>query len=195
MIPAWKRYLLFTETQRDGVNGPGWRFLLHAVDADETINAADCEPGLRGDRLALMAVVRGLEALEQPSLVKLVTGSRYVRRGIAAGIENWRANDWKWERFGKLVPVRDNDLWRRVDSALRFHRLSCRGWHETTSEHVAKRPATKLKSCLRPMASAVEQVVEGVINEPALLVVRGRRRHVMPLREGEPCMPGLAAAG
>jgi hypothetical protein len=89
----------------------------------------DSEPTATGERLELLAVVRGLEALEGPARVTLVTKSRYVSRGIKVGLPQWRANDWCWENFGRLVPVRDHDLWQRVDRALLFHEVDCQSWH------------------------------------------------------------------
>jgi ribonuclease HI len=75
-----------------------------------------------------LAVVRGLEALAQPSRVTLVTHSRYVNRGLTYGLAEWRANGWQWEHFGQMVPVKNRDLWQRVDRALLFHQLDCRRW-------------------------------------------------------------------
>ncbi|MEM8944199.1 MAG: RNase H family protein [Planctomycetota bacterium] len=102
--------------------------MLQNVESQRRFSAADSEPCDCGERLELLAVVRGLEALDGPSRVTLVTKSRYVSRGIKKGLAEWRANDWKWERFGRIVPVRDTDLWRRVDRALQFHQVSCQAW-------------------------------------------------------------------
>ena len=38
----------------------------------------------------LLAVVRGLEALPEPSRVTLVTTSGWIRRGLRFGLDNWR---------------------------------------------------------------------------------------------------------
>jgi ribonuclease HI len=121
-------YLLFSEARvelRQGV----WRFVLAQVGTSDSLSATDIEPIACRERLELLAVVRGLEAIDQPARVTLVTGSRYVSRGLKRGLADWRAADWQWERFGQLVAVRDHDLWRRVDRALQFHRLDCRLWH------------------------------------------------------------------
>ena len=90
--------------------------------------AGGTEEDVRGERLELLCVVRGLEALDHPSRVTLITSSAYVREGIRYGLQQWRENDWQWESFGRMVPVKNRDLWQRVDSALRFHRLECRVW-------------------------------------------------------------------
>jgi len=73
-----------------------------------------------------LAVVRGLEALSQPSRVTLLTGSRYLRHGLDSGISQWRENDWQWERYGRMAPVKNSDLWQRLDRLLNIHALECR---------------------------------------------------------------------
>ena len=130
MSNAAPHYLLLSETQTDPDHLAGrWRFVLEELDGTGRIEAADVEPGVRGERLQLLAVVRGLEALEQPSRVKLITPSRYVGRGIRNSLATWRENDWHWERFGEMTPIKNSDLWRRVDRASRFHQIDCRVWN------------------------------------------------------------------
>lgn len=90
--------------------------------------ADDVDPEAQGDRLELLTVVRGLEALEQPSRVTLWTPSTYVREGIRHGLREWRDNGWLWEYFGRMVPVKNDDLWRRLDRAMEFHQVDCRTW-------------------------------------------------------------------
>ena len=108
--------------------------MLQNVESQRRFSAADSEPCDCGERLELLAVVRGLEALDGPARVTLVTKSRYVSRGIKRGLAEWRANNWRWERFGRIVPVRDHDLWQRVDRALQFHEVTCQAWQFETIE-------------------------------------------------------------
>ncbi|MCO6455762.1 MAG: hypothetical protein J5I93_10745 [Pirellulaceae bacterium] len=118
-------------TDLDGcpdLDGGWWHFQLESVHGDLRLSAGDFEAAVSGERLELLAVVRGLEALDQPSRVTLVTPSRYVHRGLRFGLSPWRDNQWRWECFGELAPVKNADLWRRVDRALDFHRLECRLW-------------------------------------------------------------------
>ena len=124
-------YLLLAESQTNNPDGQDgkWRFVLEQVNGSERIEVEDTEPEVRGERLQLLSVVRGLEALEQPSRVTLVTPSHYVGRGIRTNLAVWREKEYVWERFGELVPVKNSDLWRRVDRALKFHELECRVWH------------------------------------------------------------------
>lgn len=115
----------------DGVTQPTiglgrWNFVLERIDGPERLEAQDCENYIHQDRLALLAVVRGLEALEQSSIVRLVTTSRYVDRGMRFGLPNWRETSYQWESFGMRKPVRNADLWRRVDIAMQYHEIACR---------------------------------------------------------------------
>lgn len=118
-------YLLFCDVGGQGETGR-WRFVLRSVDSTFRLEADDVEPKVRGQRLELLTVVRGLEALDRPSRVTLITASTYVREGIRTGVAEWRANGWRWECFGQMVPVKNADLWQRIARALEFHEVDCR---------------------------------------------------------------------
>ena len=120
-------YLLFSESSE--TTEPGrWRFVLRALDGSRRMVVDEVEPDTRGERLELLTVVRGLESLGEPSCVTLVTRSTYIREGIRYGVSEWRRNGWRWESFGRMVPVKNADLWQRVDRAMQFHRVECRIW-------------------------------------------------------------------
>jgi len=106
--------------------GGRWHFVLEPIHHGVRIEADDVEPGVFGERLNLLAVVRGIEALEQPSHVTLVTPSKYVGRGIRRDIRIWKENDWQWIRFGKRVSIKHSDLWQRIERAMQFHKIDCR---------------------------------------------------------------------
>ncbi len=120
-------FLLFSEV--DGSRPVGrWHFSIESMQGRTLVEASDEEPGVHGERLELLAVIRGLEALEQPSRVTLLTPSRYVSRGLRFGLEEWRSNGWRWERDGRPEPIKNRDLWQRVDWAMKFHQVKCRSW-------------------------------------------------------------------
>lgn len=103
-----------------------WSFVVHPCDGGEPLEADDFEPGATRERLELLAIVRALEALEQPSHVTLCCESPHLFRRIAAGLDEWREAGWQWEAFGEMVPIANADLWRRVDRAIRIHKVECR---------------------------------------------------------------------
>jgi ribonuclease HI len=118
-------YLLLSQVDRTEGSGR-WQFVLQADDGARQFEASDTEPGLQGERLDLLTVVRALESLDQPSQVTLVDCPDYVWKGVRFGLHEWSANGWQWEFFGRMVPVKNSDLWQRMDRALRFHDVECR---------------------------------------------------------------------
>jgi ribonuclease HI len=128
-VPA-PHFLLYAEAARAtpgaGTDVGAWRFVLRLPGGETSLEAADEEPEATPQRLELLAVVRGLESLSQPSRVTLLTGSRYLRRGLDCGISQWRENDWQWERYGRMAPVKNSDLWQRLDHLLGIHELECK---------------------------------------------------------------------
>ncbi|MGC3968772.1 MAG: hypothetical protein QM775_15820 [Pirellulales bacterium] len=125
MISPQPHFFLRCEARVEGNRGE-WKFALNAADGSAELTANDEEPGLHGDRLELLAVVRALEALDQPSLVTLVAGTRSVRRTLDEGLEEWRRNGWMWESYGEMVPIKNRDLWMRLDRGMAFHKLETR---------------------------------------------------------------------
>src|SRR5262245_62236157 len=128
-VPA-PHFLLYAEAGRppsgEATESGAWRFVLSLPGGEKSLEAADEEPEATPQRLELLAVVRGLESLSQPSRVTLLTGSRYLRRGLDFGIPQWRENDWQWERYGRMAPVKNSDLWQRLDRLLAIHELECK---------------------------------------------------------------------
>ncbi|HTN77713.1 MAG TPA: RNase H family protein [Pirellulaceae bacterium] len=128
-VPA-PHFLLFSTARNDRPpHEPAagqWRFVLKAVDGSSQLEATDHEDEVSRDRLELLAIVRGLEALDQASTVTVVTTSRYIARGLRFGLPTWRENSWQWERFGELVTIKNVDLWQRIDRAMQIHNLVCR---------------------------------------------------------------------
>ena len=112
-----------------------WRFELQRVGARDAIVESDCDPGVFGERLELLAVIRGLEALDQPSRVTLLTVSSYVQRGLQKGLGKWRAAEWQWESASQIRPIKDADLWQRLDQILEIHTVDCRNWRISAGQN------------------------------------------------------------
>ncbi len=160
-------YLLFTEAKYVSQPSPGgrWRFVLEQIGTATRFEEADTESGIRGERLQLLSVVRGLEALEQQSHVTLITSSKYVGRGIRRGISQWRKNNWQWEKFGTLTLIKNHDLWQRIDRAMAIHQINCRIWQFDP-------PQVRTQ-----VANEYDQVEQGG-NSIAVDAIGGGHRHV-----------------
>ena len=173
-----------TEGTGDGDGTGQWRFVLEATRGSTRLEAEEWVSSVDVERLELLAVVRGLEALDQPSRVTLVTSSRYVSYGLRLGMTEWRENEWQWERFGQMTPVKNGDLWRRVDLALRFHSVECRTWRVDRPHGEA---ATGPRFARRREADSREGTGGEVraataAPPPCLRIFRGRRRSVTAWR-------------
>ncbi|MFO0905651.1 MAG: RNase H family protein [Pirellulales bacterium] len=194
-------YLLLAETQTgedtEGMSewdGTGqWRFVLEATDGSSVLVAEEEEAAVDAERLELLAVVRGLEALDQPSRVTLVTSSRYVSHGLRTGLAEWRENEWQWERFGEMTPVKNGDLWQRVDQALRFHSVDCRTWRvdrphgdAATGPRCVRGPTlaweTTESSAGNESSAGSDDSGEPRLPPPSLRIFRARRRPVSAWR-------------
>jgi ribonuclease HI len=70
--------------------------------------------------MELMAAIRGLEALKQPCEVSLTTDSKYVLQGMTEWLAGWKRKGW---RSASGQPVKNQDLWQRLDSAAQPHKI------------------------------------------------------------------------
>lgn len=73
------------------------------------------------NRMELMAVISGLEALKEPCRVTVVTDSQYVKNGIESWIAKWKRQGWK---TSQKTPVKNQDLWVRLDALTQKHELT-----------------------------------------------------------------------
>jgi ribonuclease HI len=150
-------YLLFVETAVE--NNPGrWQFMLKQANGPAQFKVVDVEPDICGERLDLLAIIRALESLDQPSRVTLSSCSTYVRQGMKYGISEWRENKWQWEFFGYMVPVKHADLWQRLDHLLHVHSVECRrlrveGPHRTLAGPSRNRQSHTVNWGLRVVAN------------------------------------------
>ncbi|MGH8209571.1 MAG: ribonuclease HI [Steroidobacteraceae bacterium] len=113
---------IYTDGACRGNPGPGgWGALLSSGEHEKELSGA--ETLTTNNRMELTAVIRALEALQRPSEVRLFTDSEYVRRGITEWVRNWKARGWK---TADRKPVKNQDLWERLDALAAGHRIDWR---------------------------------------------------------------------
>ena len=172
-------FLLFSEAANAG---PGrgraarWHFCLESPDGERLVEAMDEEATHDGERLELLAVVRGLEALDEPARITLITPSRYVHRGLRYGLKEWRDNQWCWERFGSMVSVRDRDLWERLDRALQIHDVRCRVWNAFPVVHALDAAPAMAGSLAHEPVAPVGRESEAATAAVSSIRAQGARR-------------------
>ena len=105
-----------------GNPGPGgWGVLLQLHGKQTELFGG--EPATTNNRMELMAVIRALESLARPSSVTLYTDSQYVQKGISEWIHAWKRRGWK---TADRKPVKNEDLWRRLEAAAQGHQIDWR---------------------------------------------------------------------
>ncbi len=113
---------IFTDGACRGNPGPGgWGVLLRYGGHEKNLYGA--EHNTTNNRMELMAAIQGLESLSRPCRVRLTTDSQYVQKGITEWIQGWKKRGWK---NASRQPVKNADLWQRLDSARQHHEVS---WH------------------------------------------------------------------
>ena len=115
-------YLLVCEAKASSLSEGTWHFSLESSDGQPVFDAGDVDLGDL-NRLTLLAAVRGLESIDGPSSVTLLSNNRYLVRSLSDSLPRWRENNFVWEHFGRRIDVQHADLWRRVDRALSIHRV------------------------------------------------------------------------
>jgi ribonuclease HI len=114
--------VIYTDGACKGNPGPGgWGAWLTSGTHERELFGG--EALTTNNRMELTAVIESLSALKQPSNVVVYTDSQYVRQGITQWIHNWKARGWK---TADKKPVKNADLWRRLDDVARQHRVEWR---------------------------------------------------------------------
>ena len=72
------------------------------------------------NRMEMTAAIEGLTALKRPCRVRVYTDSQYLRDGIMRWLPQWKARSW---RTADKKPVKNIDLWQRLDMAAAGHRV------------------------------------------------------------------------
>jgi len=114
------RVTIYTDGACSGNPGPGgWGVLL--IYGDTRKEVCGGEQLTTNNRMELMAAIMALESLKRPCAVDLWTDSQYVRQGITSWMHGWKRNGW---RTADKKPVKNADLWQRLDEARQCHDVS-----------------------------------------------------------------------
>lgn len=112
--------VIYTDGACEGNPGPGgWAAVI-----DENVQRRELTGGERqttNNRMELTAVIRGLESLDGPSTVRIVTDSKYVADGMKSWIHGWKRKGWK---TASGSPVKNRDLWEELDRLASHHQVS-----------------------------------------------------------------------
>lgn len=131
---------IYTDGACRGNPGPGgWGALLVYGEHEKELYGGETDT--TNNRMELMAAIQGLEALKYDCSVHVTTDSEYVRKGITEWMTNWKKNGWK---TAQRKPVKNSDLWLRLDQAVQRHKEVCWHWIKGHSGHPENERADQL---------------------------------------------------
>ncbi|TCT23144.1 ribonuclease HI [Thiobaca trueperi] len=129
----------YTDGACKGNPGPGgWGVLLRWGEVEKELFGGERET--TNNRMELMAVIVALETLKRPTRIQITTDSQYVKNGVMSWMKKWKLNGW---RTANRQPVKNRDLWERLDAALVGHDVGWR-WVKGHAGHAENERADRL---------------------------------------------------
>ena len=117
---------LYTDgAARGNPEGPGgYGAVLQYIDPTGKLHEREYSAGYKkttNNRMELMAVITGLEALNRPCEVEVISDSKYVTDAFNQHwIDGWLKRGWK---NSNKEPVKNIDLWQRLLKAKEPHKV------------------------------------------------------------------------
>lgn len=110
---------IWTDGACSGNPGPGgWGAVLRYGAHEKELKGG--EALTTNNRMELTAAIEALESLTRPCAARLHTDSQYLRGGVTSWLGGWKRNGW---RTSEKKPVKNEDLWRRLDAAAARHEV------------------------------------------------------------------------
>jgi ribonuclease HI len=134
----------YTDGACSGNPGPGgWGVLMIAREDGAVVKERELqggEPLTTNNRMELLAAISALEALSRPSELTIVTDSAYVKNGVTEWIHAWKRKNW---RTAGGSPVKNIELWQRLEAAAARHQVTWR-WIKGHAGHTENERADAL---------------------------------------------------
>ena len=118
-----KEIILYTDGACSGNPGiGGWGAILFYKDIKKELSGG--EEQTTNNRMELMAVIKGLEAIKENCKVDIYSDSAYVVNAFLQDwVSNWKNNGWRAAKGS----VQNQDLWQKLLSLLEKHEVQ---WHK-----------------------------------------------------------------
>jgi ribonuclease HI len=151
------RVAIWTDGACSGNPGPGgWGAILRAGGRERELCGGAAPT--TNNRMELTAAIAALEALKRPCRVELHTDSQYLRGGVAGWIDNWKRNGW---RTADKKPVKNDDLWRRLDEAAQRHEIDWRWVRSHAGDAMNERADALARRGMAPFLAAKGKEASG----------------------------------
>ena len=117
---------IYSDGSSRGNPGPGgFGAVLEYIDSKGQCHTKEISEGYRlttNNRMELLGAIRGLEELNRPCTVELISDSKYVTDAYNLHwIDGWVKKDWT---RGKNEPVKNVDLWKRLYALTSQHKVT-----------------------------------------------------------------------
>ncbi len=117
---------IYTDGSSRGNPGPGgYGTVIEYVDTKGVLHTREYSAGYietTNNRMELMGVIAGLEALTKPCTIDLYSDSQYVVKAFTEHwIDGWLKKNWK---LNTSSPVKNIDLWKRLLKAKEPHEVT-----------------------------------------------------------------------
>ncbi len=116
-----KEVTVYTDGACSGNPGKGgWGAVLMFNGHKKEISGA--ENNTTNNRMELLAVIKALEKLKEPCIVKLYSDSAYVVNAFNQGwIESWQKNNF---RGSDKKEIKNLDLWQKLINLTNIHKVT-----------------------------------------------------------------------
>lgn len=102
--------------------GPGgWAYLLRKPGKERLRGGSASDT--TNNRMELTATIRALKALGSPSVIHVITSSKYVVDGMTTWSKRWKARGWSLNKSGSK-PVKNAELWKELDQLSQSHEIT-----------------------------------------------------------------------
>ena len=152
---------LFTDgAARGNPEGPGgYGAILQYTDANGVLHEKEMSAGYKqttNNRMELLGVITGLEALKKPCEVEVISDSKYVTDAFNQNwVENWIQNGW---RTSTKKPVKNIDLWKRLILLVGQHTVTFT-WVKGHDGHPENERCDKLATTAADGSNLLDDVV------------------------------------
>lgn len=156
---------IFTDgAARGNPEGPGgYGAVLQYIDSKGELHEREYSAGYKkttNNRMELMAVIIGLEALNRPCEVEIISDSKYVTDAFNQHwVDGWLKRNWKGSSNN---PVKNVDLWKRLLKAKAPHQVKFT-WVKGHAGHPENERCDKLATTAADGNSLLDDVVQEVL--------------------------------
>lgn len=103
--------------------GGGWAAIIRSPDgAEREISGGEAQT--TNQRMEISAAIAALETIPLEAPVWVTTDSMYLINGASDWIRGWKMSNWMRKTASGFEPVKNRDLWERIDAAMKGKRVA-----------------------------------------------------------------------